>query len=51
VIESPLSQKREHTATEIGDYASDISLDEFTQGLQVITSGDIPKEQSTPSKE
>lgn len=51
IIENPLPQKSEHTATEIGEYASSIGLDEFTQGLQVITSGDIPKEQSTPSKE
>ena len=51
VIESPVPQKSEHTAIEIGEYASNISLEEFTQGLQVITSGDIPKEQSTPSKE
>lgn len=43
--------KSEHTATEIGEGVSDIKLDEFTQGLQDITTGDVPKEQGTPSKE
>lgn len=44
-------QKSEHTATEIGEGVSDIKLEEFTQGLQEITSGDIQIEQGTPSKE
>lgn len=50
-LEELVQQRSEHTATEIGEGVSDIKLDEFTQGLQDITSGDVPKEQAIPSKE
>lgn len=50
-LEELVRQRSEHTATEIGEGVSGIKLDEFTQGLQDITSGDVQKEQDTPSKE
>ena len=50
-LEELVQQRSEHTATEIGDGVTDIKLEEFTQGLQEITSGDIQIEQGTPSKE
>ena len=44
-------QKNEHTAPEIGTYVSDVRLEEFTQGLNEITNGNIQKELDNPSKE